>query len=268
MQIEFLSDDFKLGWQPLIEELELTKLKGSKLTIGTPYNEGWDLGYWLRRAVHYAEAQAFLYDHNLDLKNPVSLSYEGNGEGRAELPLTQYGHKKALFLDRDGIINVDKAYVYKSEDVEFVDGIVELLQWARHEFDLIIVLTNQSGVGRGYYQIEDVETLHEWMDEQLQQSEAIVDRWYYSPYHPKADLEKLRKESYSRKPGSGMALHAASDYSIDLEHSVMIGDKVSDYLKDLQMMTVFKIGNYPLESELPKFQTHLEILEYLKENMK
>lgn len=139
--------------------------------------------------------------------------------------------KRALFLDRDGIINVDKAYLYKPEDVEFVDGIFELTQKAVSLGYLIIVVTNQSGVARGYYTLDDVEILHEWIAGEFLMKGVEISAFYVSPYHPNAVVDTYKKESDCRKPEPGMVLQAAEEHNIDLLHSIVIGDKESDRIK-------------------------------------
>lgn len=139
--------------------------------------------------------------------------------------------KRALFLDRDGIINVDKAYLYKPEDVEFVEGIFDVCSKAVVLGYDIFVVTNQSGVARGYYTLDDVEILHSWMAGEFLMKGIEIKSFYVSPYHPKAVLEKYRKESSCRKPEPGMIQQAAEEHNIDLLHSIMMGDKQSDRIK-------------------------------------
>jgi D-glycero-D-manno-heptose 1,7-bisphosphate phosphatase len=146
--------------------------------------------------------------------------------------------KKALFLDRDGIINVDKSYVFKFSDIEWMDGIIELIKKAKSKDYLVIVLTNQSGVDRGYYQESDIEKLHREMANYLLEREAVVDDWFYC----------TSLDSYDRKPNPGMMIKARDKYNIDLNQSIMIGDKESDVLNiDGPKFLIIK-GNYPLEN--------------------
>jgi len=130
---------------------------------------------------------------------------------------------KALFLDRDGVINVEKNYLYKQEDFEFVDGIFELCEAFAKQGFLIIVVTNQSGICRGYYTQEDFDKLTEWMVEAFRQKGIEIAKVYHCPHHPDFSGSCL-----CRKPAPGMLLEAQKEFDIDMQHSVMIGDKPSD----------------------------------------
>lgn len=130
---------------------------------------------------------------------------------------------KALFLDRDGIINIDKGYIHKPEDVEFVDGIFDLLKYAIDRgFDLFVV-TNQAGVARGLYAESDVLKLHEFMSEKLKEEGITVKEFFHCPHHPEFGGECL-----CRKPAPGMLLEAKDKYGINMAESMIIGDKRSD----------------------------------------
>lgn len=135
---------------------------------------------------------------------------------------------KALFLDRDGVINIEKNYVHKIEDFEFVDGIFELTKYYQDKGFLIIVITNQAGIGRGYYTEEDFHILNNWMIEQFKKNGVTITEVYYCPYHPVHGMGEYKKDSYDRKPNPGMILKAREKYNIDLGESLLIGDKESD----------------------------------------
>lgn len=135
---------------------------------------------------------------------------------------------RALFLDRDGVINVEKNYVYKIEDFEFIDGIFELTKYFQDKGYLIVVITNQAGIGRGYYTEEDFHKLNDWMIEQFKKRSITITEVYYCPYHPTHGIGEYLKDSFERKPNPGMILKASEKYNIDLSESVLIGDKDSD----------------------------------------
>lgn len=168
--------------------------------------------------------------------------------------------RKALFLDRDGIINVDKAYVYRLEDIAWVDGIIELIRFANAQGFLVIVLTNQSGVAQGMYKEEDVIKLHGQMNDYLRSKNALVDDWFYCTEY----------DSECRKPRPGMMIQARDKYDIDLAKSYMVGDKPSDVLDIEGPKTFLLKGNYPLE-EVQKnkkaevFNTLAEIHQRIEE---
>lgn len=136
--------------------------------------------------------------------------------------------KKALFLDRDGVINIEKNYVYKIEDFEFMDGIFNLAIDAVEKGYLIIVITNQAGIGRGYYSEEEYLRLTQWMMVQFENKGVEVSRVYHCPYHAEAGIGEYKKDSYDRKPQPGMLYRAKDELDIDLTQSVLVGDKMSD----------------------------------------
>ena len=135
---------------------------------------------------------------------------------------------KALFLDRDGVINVDKKYVWRIEDFEFVPGIFELCRAAQDVGLTPVVVTNQAGIGRGYYTERDFQTLTAWMLGEFRARGVGIGRVYHCPYHPTEGIGEYRRESPDRKPNPGMILRASSELDLDLSQSVLIGDKDSD----------------------------------------
>ena len=134
----------------------------------------------------------------------------------------------ALFLDRDGVINIEKNYVHKVEDFEFVPGIFELCQAALDQSYLIFVVTNQAGIGRGYYTVEQFEHLTCWMLAEFEARDITISKVYHCPYHPDAGIGDYKRDSYDRKPNPGMILSAEKEFSVDLKNSILIGDKLSD----------------------------------------
>jgi len=136
--------------------------------------------------------------------------------------------RPALFLDRDGVINIDHAYVCKPEDFEFVDGIFDLVAAAKEAGYLVVVVTNQAGIGRGYYTEADFHSLMDWVHEQFASRGGSIDGVYFCPDHPDYGIGNYRRESNLRKPAPGMILQAAEELNIDLGNSIMVGDKTSD----------------------------------------
>jgi D-glycero-D-manno-heptose 1,7-bisphosphate phosphatase len=135
---------------------------------------------------------------------------------------------KALFLDRDGVINVDRHYVHRVEDFEFVDGIFDLCARARALGHRLVVVTNQAGIARGYYGEAEFQRLTRWMRGVFEARGAPIDRVYHCPYHPTAGLGDYRRESFDRKPNPGMLLRARDELGLDLTASAFVGDKDSD----------------------------------------
>ncbi len=134
----------------------------------------------------------------------------------------------ALFLDRDGVINVDHGYVHKAENFEFVDGIFDVCSAAQAMDYKIIVVTNQAGIGRGYYTEQQFGYLTQWMCAQFIQREIRISAVYHCPFHPVHGVGVYKRESDERKPNPGMLLRAAKDLGLDLRKSVMVGDKMTD----------------------------------------
>lgn len=135
---------------------------------------------------------------------------------------------KALFLDRDGVINVEKNYVYRIDDFEFIPSIFELARAAQQAGYLLIVITNQAGIARGYYSEDDFHRLTEWMLNQFACQGVTIDKVYYCPYHPDEGRGSYKRESLDRKPNPGMILRGKDELKLDLGSSILVGDKESD----------------------------------------
>ncbi|MGP1569008.1 MAG: D-glycero-alpha-D-manno-heptose-1,7-bisphosphate 7-phosphatase [Peptoanaerobacter stomatis] len=130
---------------------------------------------------------------------------------------------KAAFFDRDGTINVEKNYLYKVEDFEFIKGIPELIKKYNDEGYVVIVVTNQAGIARGYYTEEDMNILHRYINEQLAKIGAHIDDFYFCPHHP-----DITGECNCRKPKTGMLEKAIKEWNIDVTKSILYGDKPWD----------------------------------------
>ena len=143
-------------------------------------------------------------------------------------PGTAVSRRPALFLDRDGIINVDHDYVYRREDFEFIDGIFELCRHAKMLDYQIFVVTNQAGIGRGYYTEQDFHALTDWMCGVFRDEQVIIDKVYFCPFHAEHGIGQYKVNSPFRKPGPGMILQAAQEFDVDLAGSVLLGDRETD----------------------------------------
>ncbi|TGM80975.1 D-glycero-alpha-D-manno-heptose-1,7-bisphosphate 7-phosphatase [Leptospira bouyouniensis] len=135
---------------------------------------------------------------------------------------------KALFLDRDGVINEDYDYVYQIQNFHFKPGIFELCQYANSKGYLIFIITNQAGIARGFYSERDFVKLTRWMLAEFQKHNCLISKVYYCPYHPEYGNSKYKRTSSYRKPGPGMILKAQKRFHVDLVHSVLIGDQTTD----------------------------------------
>lgn len=135
---------------------------------------------------------------------------------------------RALFLDRDGVINHDMGYTHRWEDFVFIDGIFDLCRHAKAQGFALFVVTNQAGIGRGLYSESDFHALTERMCARFIAEGAPIERVYFDPTHPEHGLGEYRRESFFRKPNPGMLLRAAEEFDLSLADSVLIGDKPSD----------------------------------------
>jgi len=135
---------------------------------------------------------------------------------------------RALFLDRDGVVNVEVGYLHRAEEVRFVDGIFSLCRTAAALGYRLIVVTNQAGIARGYYTEADFDVLMEFMRGELRAEGVELDAVYYCPYHPEHGVGEYRREHEDRKPGTGMLRRGAAEFGVELSESVMVGDRCSD----------------------------------------
>jgi D-glycero-D-manno-heptose 1,7-bisphosphate phosphatase len=137
--------------------------------------------------------------------------------------------RPALFLDRDGVINEETAYLYRREDVRWVPGIHSLLRTAAELGYAPVIVTNQSGIARGLYTEDDFHVLMRWMCAELAGEQgAAIAGVYFCPFHPRGEVAAYRRESVDRKPAPGMLLRAAEELGLDLGRSVLVGDRCSD----------------------------------------
>ena len=136
--------------------------------------------------------------------------------------------RPAVFLDRDGVINVDAGYTFRVEDLRFTPTAVEGIRLLNEAGYLAIVVTNQSGVARGLYGVADIERFHARMQDELARGGAHIDAFYHCAYHPDGTVAEFAREHEDRKPSPGMLLRAIRDLPVDRARSVMIGDRRSD----------------------------------------
>lgn len=135
---------------------------------------------------------------------------------------------RALFLDRDGVINVDIGYLHRPDQCTFITGIFDVVRRARALDYEIIVVTNQAGIARGYYSEQVFEAFTQWMHAQFAERGAALTQVYHCPHHPDVGSPALRTRCACRKPAPGMLLRAADDWHIDLAASILVGDSPSD----------------------------------------
>lgn len=136
--------------------------------------------------------------------------------------------KQAVFFDRDGVLNHDLGYLYKAEDFQWTDGARETIKMLNDMGRLVFVVTNQSGIARGYYAEAELHALHDWMRLDLAKIGAHIDDWQYCPHHPAAAKPELRAVCGCRKPEPGMILALLRKWKLRAENCLLIGDKQSD----------------------------------------
>ena len=136
----------------------------------------------------------------------------------------------AIFLDRDGTMNVDHGYVHEIDNFQFIDGAIEAMQELKKMGYALVMVTNQSGIARGMFSEETFMQLTEWMDWSLADRDVDLDGIYFCPHHPEAVVEEYRQQCDCRKPEPGMLLAARKELNIDMAASYMVGDKIDDML--------------------------------------
>lgn len=136
--------------------------------------------------------------------------------------------RKALFLDRDGVINIDHGYVHLPEQTEWVPGIFDLCKLAVDQDYLLVVITNQAGIARGFYDEQAFDSYSAWMRQQFLERGVPIAAIYHCPHHPEHGIGALRTECDCRKPKPGMILRAQRELDLDLRASALIGDMPSD----------------------------------------
>lgn len=141
--------------------------------------------------------------------------------------MTTLRSRRALFLDRDGVINVNHGYVYKREDCDFVSGIFDLCRAAQVKDYKIFIVTNQSGIARGFYSQEAFYSFSRWLRQQFWLRGVSISHTYHCPHHPK-QASRYGISCVCRKPRPGMLFRARKDFRINMQKSLMVGDSLSD----------------------------------------
>lgn len=136
--------------------------------------------------------------------------------------------RPAAFLDRDGVLNFDRGYPHRPDQIDWIAGAAAAVRLLNRRGYRVFVVTNQGGVARGYYGEQDVRALHRWMADRLAESGARVDAFYYCPHHPTEGVPPYRIACDCRKPRPGMLLQAMADWPVRREGSFLIGDRETD----------------------------------------
>jgi len=174
------------------------------------------------------------------------------------------GPSRALFLDRDGVINVNHGYVHTPERTDWVPGIFELCAAARDAGYVLVVVTNQAGIARGLYSESDFHSYTQWVHQQFESRGVSLLATYYCPHHPVAGIGDYRVECHCRKPQPGMLLAAQADWNVDPRRSCIIGDQSTD-LKAAEAAGVMRGWRVGLEGiSLPEAREALLAAEVLR----
>ena len=170
----------------------------------------------------------------LDMGTPSTLK---------KLPnfLNSINYKPCIFLDRDGVINKDIGYLHNKKNFIWRNGIINFIKKYNDRNYYIIILTNQSGIGRGYYKEKNLHDLHNWMVSKIRDKGGNIDKIYFSPYYKNSKFLKYRRQKKMRKPDNGMIMRALKDFDINLKKSIFIGDKETDKLAALKSNIKYKI---------------------------
>ena len=198
--------------------------------------------YWLRRCVlDWIEAvPASLEQDVLPRLAKAGLlagrSYDGffidigvpEDLSRAQTLIPEKMRRPAVFLDRDGVLNIDSAYPHRPDQIEWTEDAHKAVKTFNDAAYFVFVVTNQAGIAHGYYDEDTVRSLHRWMNAELMRGGAHVDDWRYCPFHPDAKLEAYRRAHPWRKPGAGMLLDLMESWPVDRSRSFLIGDRDSD----------------------------------------
>jgi len=154
--------------------------------------------------------------------------------------------RRALFLDRDGILIEDVGYVSRIEDIQVIEDCIPVLKQAQERGYLLIVVSNQAGVAKGRMTVEAVESLNAAIKDRFSAHGVVLDSFYYCPFHPQGTIPEFTRESLDRKPSPGMILRAVNDFNIDIGGSMMIGDKDSDVINLSGLRSFLIAGNYEI----------------------
>jgi len=169
-----------------------------------------------------------------------------------------------MFLDRDGVLIEDEGYIFKLENMHIRKSIFPLLKAAQARNYLLIIISNQSGIARGYFTEKDFWSFQNALVEELKKEGIYIKQSYFCPFLKNAPIKEYDKDSNLRKPAPGMVLRARKDFNLDLSKSLMIGDKESDMLENIEGLQTFILkGKYPVNETLPLYNNEQEILKEL-----
>lgn len=172
--------------------------------------------------------------------------------------------RPCLFLDRDGIVIKDTSYPIAKDLATPLPEVIPLIKWARSKGYLTVVVSNQSGIARGFFTLRELAVFTRVLASRLRAKSAPVDGWFYCPFHTDATVPHYRSESLLRKPQPGLILKACSRFPIDIKTSIMVGDKESDHIKLDGLASYLIRGRYEIAKNERTFASHERLLAFLK----
>lgn len=179
---------------------------------------------------------------------------------------------RALILDRDGVINKEIGYLHTIDDFEFVDGVFETCASFQNAGYRIVVVTNQAGIGRGYYSEEQYQQLTDWMISQFAINGIVIDSVFHCPHHPTHGVGVYKRECNCRKPAAGMLHQAQKALDLELEKSIMVGDKASDMMAakaaGVGTLVLVRSGNAIEDTDIALADMVLESIAELQPGMR
>jgi D-glycero-D-manno-heptose 1,7-bisphosphate phosphatase len=172
--------------------------------------------------------------------------------------------KKIFIFDRDGVLIKNYGYVFEKKNLKWLKGAISAIKFLNKKRIFICVVTNQSGISRGYFTKKDLEIFHKFMQKTLYRNKCYIDKIYYCPFYKEGIIKKYRKDSFDRKPNPGMILKALRDFKVKKKNAYMIGDNKIDYLAAKKSGIKFqykkKISLYKQVADIIKFLCLIMIL--------
>lgn len=178
----------------------------------------------------------------------------------AKKKLKFFTKNKGVLFDRDGVLNEDKGYIHKVKDFNILKGVEKGIKFLNKNKFIVTVVTNQSGIGRGYYTKKNLENLHVYFNNILKKHNAEINKFYFCPFHEIGGIGKYKKKSFYRKPNPGMLLEAIKNFNLNKKKCFMIGDKISDKVAaNRAKVRFFYKKNIPLDIQLKQIINHLKL---------